>query len=97
MSKDKKGSELKFQGSSGIQKNSPPIVTEGAISLISKVVKEQQLSDRMEILSAVCEVLENRWSSNALEARLAQMGLQTTSRILYAIDMYLVGKNHNYL
>ena len=97
VSKGKNGSELRFQSSPGVQKSAPPVVTEGAISLIGSVVKERCLSDRMEILEAVCETLENRWTPNALEARLSQMGLQTTSKILYAIDMYLVGKNHNFL
>lgn len=72
-----------------------PIVTEGALKLVSQVAAG--LSNRMDILEAVCEDLESRWPPQTLEHRLAQMHLQTTDRILYVIDVYLAGRDRKFL
>lgn len=67
------------------------------MELISQVARELDSCDRMEILSGVCDVLETRWPSKSMEQRLQQMGLQTTGKILYVIDVYLAGVSHGFL
>lgn len=74
-----------------------PTVTEGAIKLVKKIVEKQGLTDRMDILEAVCDYLEARWPEPTLEQRLRQMHLETTDRVLYVIDVYLTGRQYRLL
>lgn len=75
----------------------PRAISEGTMKLVSGVAHELGSTDRAEILSGVCEKLEKRWPSKNMEQRLAQMGLQSTDKILYAIDVYLVGAAFGFL
>lgn len=74
------------------QLTEPRTISEGAMKLVQKVSHQLGSTDRNEILMGVCENLENRWPSKDMERRLAQMGLQTTEKILYVIDVYLACK-----
>lgn len=73
------------------QLTEPRSISEGAMKLVEQVATELNSTDRNEILLGVCDAMEKRWPSKNLEQRSAQMGLQTTDRILYVIDVYLTG------
>lgn len=75
----------------------PRAITEGAMKLISTAAQRADSFDRDDILMEVCEELENRWPSKNLEQRLVQMGLETTEKIYYVIDVYLAGVSMGYL
>lgn len=69
----------------------PRTITEGAMKLVSAAAQRIGSYDRNDILFEVCEELENRWPSKNLEQRLSRMGLETTEKIYYVIDVYLAG------
>lgn len=75
----------------------PCAVSEGAIELVRDVSRKLNTTDRDTLLAGVCDELATRWDDEYLEQRLGQMGLQTTSKILYVIDVYLAGRACGYL
>lgn len=66
------------------------VLTDGAMCLIEDIVQRKHLTDRLQILEAVCEALEERYNGDAMEFHLEHMHLSTTSEILRAIDVYFV-------
>lgn len=75
------------------KKNAPIVVTEGAFSIIGTVIKERHLTNRIDILSAVCDDLEQRFPPEKLEKSLSRMHMSTTDEILYIIDLYLMNQH----
>lgn len=66
-------------------------VTDTALFIIDNVVKKARITDRFDIMSEVCTVLENKFGcGDKLEANLNKMNLRTTEDILHAIDLYFV-------
>lgn len=65
-------------------------LTDGAMSLIESVVREQNTTDRTTICTEVCAKLEERFGGDALESHLKHMHLTTTADILRAIDIYFI-------
>lgn len=74
------------------KQNSPVVVTEGAFSIVGSIIKEHHLTDRIDILSAVCDDLEKRFPPEKLEKSLSRMHMSTTDEILYIIDLYLMNQ-----
>ena len=75
----------------------PCAVSEGAIELVRGVSHKLNTIDRDKLLAGVCAELAGRWDDEYLEQRLNQMGLQTTDKILYVIDVYRAGRAYGYL
>ena len=71
----------------------PCAVSEGAIELVRGVSRKLNTTDRDKLLAGVCAELADQY----LEQRLNQMGLQTTDKILYVIDVYRAGRAYGYL
>lgn len=67
-------------------------ITDGAMCLIENVVVKNNLTekDRMQILDAVCNVLEEKYQGDAMEFHLKRMHLSTTAEILRTIDIYFI-------
>lgn len=72
------------------KKSSMYALTDGAMRLIEDVVKEKELTDRMDILDAVCDVLEQKYQGESFESHLNRMHMSTTNEILRAIDIYFI-------
>lgn len=71
--------------------NSGMEVTDTALFIIDSVVKKHQITDRFDIVSAVCDVLERKFGeSERLESNLDKFNLRTTKDILHAVDIYFV-------
>lgn len=69
-------------------------ISNGAISMIEEVAGKAATMDRMDILEAVCEDLQARFSGDSLEYHLCQMNISTTSDLLYAIDLYKAERDY---
>lgn len=67
-------------------------LTEGAMALIEKVVKETNLRDPYALLPHVCNELMQRYQYNFLEYHLRQMHLQTTEEIIRSITCFFISK-----
>ena len=68
-------------------------VTDTALFVIDKIVQRDRITDRFDIMSAVCNAIQKKYGSGQkLEAHLQRMHLTTTKDILYAIDIYFVLK-----
>lgn len=66
-------------------------VSDVALFLIDSIVKKNNISDRYDVMSEVCEALEQKYGSGpALEKHLGKLNMQTTDKILHAIDMYFI-------
>lgn len=75
----------RFEASSGME------VTDTALFIIDNVVKKHKITDRFDIMSAVCDTLERKFGeSERLENNLDKLNLRTTKDILHAIDIYFV-------
>lgn len=70
-------------------------ISDGTINLIGEVARSIGSKDRIDILEAVCDHLESRFHGKSLEYHLQQMNIRTTSDILYAIDLYNVGREYH--
>ena len=68
-----------------------PNVSEGALRLVGEAARAVGSVDRIKLLDAICDVLENKFHGKTLEYHLKQMNLRTTKDILYAIDIYKIG------
>lgn len=75
------------------KQSQPIIVAEGAYNLVGAIIKKHQLTDRIDILSAVCADLEERFPPEKLEKSLSRMHMATTKDILYIIDLYLMNQH----
>jgi len=69
-------------------------VSDGALTLIGEVVRATAPKTRKETLVAVCECLQEKYRGKSLEYHLRQMHLDTTGDILYAIDLYNIGRKY---
>lgn len=66
-------------------------VTDTALFIIDSVVRKRHVTDRFDIVSAVCDVMEKKFGeSERLERNLDKFNLRTTKDILHAIDIYFV-------
>lgn len=64
-------------------------VTDTALFVIDSVVRKYKITDRFDIMSAVCDAVRSKYGEgDRLEVHLRRMHLLTTKDILYAIDIY---------
>lgn len=70
-------------------------ITRGTKSLIKEAIKETNSSNRFDILACVTSKLEEKFPGATLDYQLKRMDLETTGKILEAIDTYAyrVAKN----
>ena len=68
-------------------------VTDTALFIIDSVVQKNRITDRYDIMSAVCDAVQNKYGGgDRLDTHLRRMHLTTTKDILYAIDIYFIMK-----
>jgi len=68
-------------------------VTDTALFIIDSVVRQNKITDRYDIMSAVCDAVQNKYGGgDRLDTHLQRMHLATTNDILYAIDIYFIMK-----
>lgn len=66
-------------------------VTDTALFIIDSVVQKNKITDRYDIMSAVCNAVQNKYGAgDRLDVHLRRMHLKTTKDILYAIDIYFI-------
>ena len=64
-------------------------VTDTALFVIDSVVQKYKITDRFDIMSAVCDAVRSKYGEgDRLELHLRRMHLLTTKDVLYAIDIY---------
>lgn len=64
-------------------------VTDTALFVIDSVVRKSKITDRFDIMSAVCDAVQKKYGTgDRMELHLRRMHLLTTKDILYAIDIY---------
>ncbi|WCK57744.1 hypothetical protein PP175_27295 (plasmid) [Aneurinibacillus sp. Ricciae_BoGa-3] len=63
-------------------------LTRGTKELIKTAIQETQSNNRYELCAKIAEMVEAKYSGLNLEYQLERMGLQTTKKILNAIDTY---------
>lgn len=63
-------------------------LSRGTKELIRTAINETQSNNRYEICAKVSEMVEERYNGLNLEYQLQRMNLQTTGRILEAIDTF---------
>lgn len=64
-------------------------ITRGTKKIITDVIKENNEFERHKILCLVCECLVEKFKGKQLEYQLKRMNLETTSKVLEAIDYVL--------
>lgn len=66
-------------------------VSDVALFLIDSIVTKSNIKDRYDVMSEICEVLERKYGDGpALEKGLRKLNMQTTDKILHAIDLYFI-------
>ncbi len=70
-------------------------ITDGILTIIGEAAAGIESNDRLDILDAVCDQLEARFRDGYLEYHLRQMDMCTTKDLLYAIDIYRIGREFN--
>lgn len=70
-------------------------MTRGTKALIKEALQSTNSSNRYDLLQYMAEKLEDRFPGGTLDYQLKRMGLETTGKILDAIDTYAyrVSKN----
>lgn len=63
-------------------------MTRGTKALIKEAIKTTQSSNRFDILTYMTDKLEERFPGGTLDYQLKRMNLETTGKILEAIDTY---------
>lgn len=63
-------------------------MTRGTKALIKEAIKTTQSSNRFDILTYMTDKLEERFPGATLDYQLRRMNLETTGKILEAIDTY---------
>lgn len=63
-------------------------LTRGTKELIKSAITETQSSNRYELCEKIAHMVEDKYNGLNLEYQLERMGLQTTGKILSAIDTY---------
>jgi hypothetical protein len=63
-------------------------LTRGTKELIKRAIQETQSNNRYVLCQKIAEIVENKYSGLNLEYQLERMNLQTTGKILQAIDTY---------
>jgi hypothetical protein len=63
-------------------------LTRGAKELIKRAIQETQSNNRYVLCQKIAEIVESKYSGLNLEYQLERMNLQTTGKILQAIDTY---------
>lgn len=63
-------------------------MTRGTKALIKEAIKKTNSSNRFDILQYMTEKLEERFPGGTLDYQLHRMNLETTGKILEAIDTY---------
>ena len=64
-------------------------LTRGTKTLIKESIEKANTTNRHELCSYICEVLEERFTGDTLDYQLKRMDLETTGDILDAIDTYM--------
>ena len=63
-------------------------MTRGTKALIKEAIQETQSSNRFDLLAYVTDKLEEKFPGATLDYQLKRMDLETTGKILEAIDTY---------
>lgn len=68
-------------------------VNDIVLFVIDNIVKKTKTTDRYDVMSHVCEIMEHRFGAGArLEYNLGKLNLKTTKDVLRAIDIYFIMK-----
>jgi len=68
-------------------------INDVVLFLIDNIVKKTKVTDRYDVMSHVCEILECRFGNGAkLEYNLNKLNLRTTKDVLHAVDIYFIMK-----
>jgi len=68
-------------------------VSDIALFLIDNIVKKTKVTNRYDVMSHVCEILEHRFGDGEkLEQNLKKLHLKTTKQVLHAVDIYFIMK-----
>lgn len=70
-------------------------LTRGAKQLIKTAIEETQSNNRYVLCQKIAEIVEQRYSGLNLEYQLKRMNLQTTGKILEAIDTFFYKHFHS--
>lgn len=63
-------------------------LTRGTKELIKTAIKETQSNNRYVLCEKIAEIVESKYNGLNLEYQLERMNLQTTGKILQAIDTF---------
>lgn len=68
-------------------------ISDIALFLVDNIVTKTKVTNRYNIMSHVCEILEYRFGDGEkLEQKLDQLNLATTKDVLHVIDIYFTMK-----